>query len=152
MSLIFDFAAGAIATAVVVMPGIVAGARKERERAAREKLLAQIARENEETARRQRQEAEEKARIEAETARVEEEARGIVRGAHMALEAQKAAGYGPWLTCLLRRAGEPGRRVTPGIALQAVRMCLSDLAGSRYNLQCLYDAQAALEEMTGEGE
>lgn len=136
MSLIFDFAAGAIATAVVVMPGIVAGARKERERAAREKLLAQIAREN-----------EEKARIEAETARVEEEARGIVRGAHMALEAQKAAGYGPWLTCLLRRALDQGRRVTPGIALQAVRMCLSDLAGSRYNLQCLYDAQAALENL-----
>ena len=109
--------------------------------------------------RKARQEQEERAGIlarkalqESETARVEEEAREIVRGAHFALEAQKAAGYGPWLTCLLRRAGEPGRRVTPGIALQAVRMCLSDLAGSRYNLQCLYDAQAALEEMTGAGE
>lgn len=109
--------------------------------------------------RKARQEQEERAGIlarkalqESETARVEEEARGIVKAAHMALEAQKAAGYGPWLTCLLRRAGEPGRRVTPGIALQAVRMCLSDLAGSRYNLQCLYDAQAALEEMTGAGE
>lgn len=109
--------------------------------------------------RKARQEQEERAGIlarkalqEADAARVEEEARGIVKAAHMALEAQKAAGYGPWLTCLLRRAGEPGRRVTPGIALQAVRMCLSDLAGSRYNLQCLYDAQAALEEMTGAGE
>jgi len=104
--------------------------------------------------RKARQEQEERAGIlarkalqESETARVEEEARGIVKAAHMALEAQKAAGYGPWLTCLLRRAGEPGRRVTPGIALQAVRMCLSDLAGSRYNLQCLYDAQAALENL-----
>ena len=40
---------------------------------------------------------------EAETLRMEEEAREVVRVAHLALKGQHAAGYGPWLASLLRR-------------------------------------------------
>ena len=89
---------------------------------------------------------------EAQRLRVEEEAREVVRVAHMALERQNARAYGPWLTCLLTRAGEEGRKVTPGIALQAVRMTIADLAGSRFNLRPLWEAEATLEEMKGRGE
>lgn len=123
---------GAIALEIPLAKAIERKARKEREERAGERAKEALQ--------------------EAETLRMEEEAREVVRVTHLALEEQKAAGYGPWLTCLLRRAGEEGRRVTPGIALQAVRMCLSDLAGSRFNLRPLWEAEAVLEKMTGRGE
>lgn len=107
-------------------------------------------------ARREQEERAEKrakeALQEAEILRMEEEAREVVRVAHLGLVAQHAAAYGPWLSAILSRAGEPGRRVTVGLALQAVRMTILDLAGSRFDLNCLFEAEAALEEMTGEGE
>lgn len=89
---------------------------------------------------------------EARTLRLEEEAREVVRVAHLALIGQHAAAYGPWLASLLRRAGEEGRKVTPAIALQAVRMTIADLTGSRFNIRPLLEAEATLEEMTGRGE
>lgn len=148
MSLIIDLTAVAIASAVVLLPGIMAGERKERERRMREAA----ARADAERVAKEREEMAKEARREAERMAVMETIRGVVKKAHKALERQHAAGYGPWLTALLPRGGERGRDITPGIALQAVRMTIADLAGSRFNIRCLWEAEAVLEEMKGEGE
>lgn len=70
---------------------------------------------------------------------------GIVRNANKSLTRQKAAGYGPWLSAVISHGGAP-----INVALTAIQWTISELWGSRFNLDGLYAAKTELEEMMGE--
>lgn len=92
-------------------------------------------------------------------------AKDIVFYCEKDLRRQKAGGYGQWIPSLLEGPmyityDEKGRvqvktiserPITPGIALTAVRMTITELMGSRFNLDTLLWAEAELVKM-GEGE
>ena len=83
------------------------------------------------------------------------------------LRKQRAAGYGPWISTLLgggslfisgydedgrAHVENTGREICPEIALTAIRHTISDLVGSRFNLDALVHAADELKTMMGEGE
>lgn len=85
----------------------------------------------------------------------------LVRHAHESLEKQHACGYGPWLSCILKRSikyeivkDERGwvsvyneGTCPPSVALTAVRWTMNELAGSRFDISQLSFAESALLEM-----
>lgn len=74
-----------------------------------------------------------------------------LRNAYADLKRQRAAGYGPWLSCCLERAAA-GEEVTPEVAITALTFTRRDLLWGRFNLDALDAAISKLEEETGEGE
>ena len=90
-----------------------------------------------------------------------EEVRDILAGCQKDLERQRAGGFGPWIACLLDggyemeitgydkhgfpKVGRVWTECTAAEALTAVRWTLRELAGSRFNLSVLYDAEMKLE-------
>ena len=104
-------------------------------------------------------EALEKERGEVADGRVQQ----IVRAAYLDLKKQGVSGCGPWLSSLLETSAgtwcvgktnkgqsvvvtEP-MSVRADVALTAVRWTIRELAGSRYDLTGLYEAQNKLEGM-----
>ena len=90
----------------------------------------------------------------------------VLSGAYKSLQSQKASKYGPWISSLLDSPGfvvtkdEKGvphvsmaaRYVSPVTALIALNRTLDELEGSRFNVDGLYEAIAALEDHMGAGE
>lgn len=70
-----------------------------------------------------------------------------VKAAKSALTRQKAAGYGPWLSCIIERGGAPA-----SVAVTALKRTRYELTGSRFDLSGLDRAIEALESETGAGE
>jgi len=85
----------------------------------------------------------------------------IIRAAYLDLKRQGASGCGPWLSSILEtNAGdwcvgrtnkgrsvvvtEPANVPAP-VALTAVRWTIQELAGSRFDLSALYEAEKKLE-------
>ena len=64
----------------------------------------------------------------------------IVKRAYFGLKKQRAAGFGPWLSCLI--AKQDGDRA---LALTALRMTRDELTGSRFDLSGLDRAIVSLE-------
>ena len=71
----------------------------------------------------------------------------VVYRAYASLRSQGAAGYGPWLSSVISHGGGDA-----SVALTAVRWTIRDLEGRRFDLGGLLEAEAVLEEMTGDGE
>lgn len=69
----------------------------------------------------------------------------IVKRAYFGLKKQRAAGFGPWLSCLI--AKQDGDRA---LALTALRMTRDELTGSRFDLSGLDRAIVSLETEAGE--
>lgn len=83
----------------------------------------------------------------------------LVKRAHESLEKQHACGYGPWLSCILKRSikyeivkDERGwvsvyneGTCPPNVALTALRWTKNELLGRRFDLSCLDEAIASLE-------
>ena len=85
----------------------------------------------------------------------------IIRAAYLDLKRQGASGCGPWLSSILEtNAGEwcvgrtnKGRSVVvtepaavpASVALTAVRWTIQELAGRRFDLSALYEAEKKLE-------
>ena len=90
--------------------------------------------------------------------------REIVQKCHKDLRGQGAAGYGPWLSSLLKgsslsifhdekggvRVLSGGRPIAPAVALTAVRWTLRELSGSRFSTKALEEAAGELEEIAWE--
>lgn len=70
-----------------------------------------------------------------------------VRGAYKSLTRQRAAAYGPWLSCIIERGGAPA-----SVAVTALKRTRYELTGSRFDLSGLDRAIEALESETGAGE
>lgn len=69
----------------------------------------------------------------------------IVKRAYFGLKKQRAAGFGPWLSCLI--AKQDGDRA---LALAALWRTRDELTGSRFDLSGLDRAIVALETEAGE--
>lgn len=69
----------------------------------------------------------------------------IVKRAYFGLKKQRAAGFGPWLSCLI--AKQDGDRA---LALTALWRTRDELTGSRFDLSGLDRAIVALETEAGE--
>lgn len=65
-----------------------------------------------------------------------------VRGAYKSLKRQKAAAFGPWLSCIIERGGAPAP-----VAVTALKRTRYELTGSRFDLSGLDRAIEALEKM-----
>lgn len=70
-----------------------------------------------------------------------------VRGAFKSLKRQRAAAFGPWLSCIIERGGAPAP-----VAVTALKRTRYELTGSRFDLSSLDRAIEALESETGAGE
>ena len=70
-----------------------------------------------------------------------------VRGAFKSLTRQRAAAFGPWLSCIIERGGAPA-----SVAVTALKRTRYELTGSRFDLSGLDRAIEALESETGAGE
>ena len=75
----------------------------------------------------------------------------ILTGTNKALKQAKICAYGPWIAACLDKI-RAGEEVPEGVALMALKMTRRDLLGSRFPLDILDGAIAAMETGTGEGE
>lgn len=114
-----------------------------------------------------RQEALELAEMQEGADAMSDRVHGILYAAYADLRRQRAAGYGPWISTLLgggslfisgydedgrAHVENTGREVCPEVARTAVLRTISELAGSRFNLDALNNAADELNKMTREGE
>ena len=94
------------------------------------------------------QEKAEREGIQDEKEREAAKVRDAVFRAYFSLKRQKASGYGPWLSSIIGRIGEPQKEATRAEVIEALRRTREELTGSRFDLSVI---DSALEELGGRG-